>query len=129
MKIFREHKSSSQFNFFYGYSGAISTNLQIIKWFGFLVFNSTFSNISVISWQSVLLEEKSEYPEKNHQTDTSHWQTFSHNVVRVHPSWGYLHIYRKVYIKFEIWASAKIELKITTKSMKIFWLNIKISRH
>jgi hypothetical protein len=30
-----------------------------------MVFNATFNNISVISWQSVLLSVKLEYPEKN----------------------------------------------------------------
>ena len=29
-----------------------------------MVFNATFNNISVISWQSVLLMEETEYPEK-----------------------------------------------------------------
>jgi hypothetical protein len=29
-----------------------------------MVFNTTFNNISVISWQSVLLVEEKEYPEK-----------------------------------------------------------------
>jgi hypothetical protein len=33
------------------------------------VFNATFNNISVISWQSVLLMEETEYPEKS--TDLS----------------------------------------------------------
>jgi hypothetical protein len=42
----------------------------------FMVFNTTFNNISVISWQSVLLvEETGVYvPGENH------WQTLSHNV-------------------------------------------------
>ena len=31
----------------------------------FMVFNATFNNILVISWQSVLLVEEPEYPEKN----------------------------------------------------------------
>jgi cytochrome b561 len=30
-----------------------------------MVFNTTFSNISVISWQSILLVEEQEYPEKS----------------------------------------------------------------
>jgi hypothetical protein len=34
-----------------------------------MVFNPTFSNISAISWQSVLLVEEPEYPEKT--TDLS----------------------------------------------------------
>ena len=29
-----------------------------------MVFNTTFSNISVISWRSIFLVEKPEYPEK-----------------------------------------------------------------
>ena len=32
--------------------------------FRFMVFNFTFNNISVISWQSVLLVEETEYLEK-----------------------------------------------------------------
>jgi hypothetical protein len=31
---------------------------------GFLAFNATFNNISVISWRSVLFMEESEYPKK-----------------------------------------------------------------
>ena len=31
-----------------------------IVWFGFMVFNATFTNISVISWRSVLLLEETE---------------------------------------------------------------------
>ena len=30
----------------------------ILWWFGFVVFNATFNNISAISWQSVLLVEE-----------------------------------------------------------------------
>jgi cytochrome b561 len=30
-----------------------------------MVFDATFSNISVISWRSVLLVKEPEYPEKN----------------------------------------------------------------
>jgi hypothetical protein len=33
-------------------------------WFGFMVFNATFNNISVISWQSVVLVEETGVPEK-----------------------------------------------------------------
>jgi hypothetical protein len=38
---------------------------------GFMVFNATFNNISVILWQSVLLMEETG---ENHQPVTSHWQ-------------------------------------------------------
>ena len=43
-----------------------------------MVFNATFNNISVIEWRSVLLMEETG---ENHQTDTGHWQTLSHNIV------------------------------------------------
>jgi hypothetical protein len=36
---------------------------------GFMVFNTTFNNISVILWWSVLLVEETRYPEKT--TDLS----------------------------------------------------------
>ena len=32
-----------------------------------MVFNATFNNISVISWQSVLLMEETGGPEENHR--------------------------------------------------------------
>jgi hypothetical protein len=33
---------------------------------GFMVFNATFNNISVISWQSALLVEETGLPRENH---------------------------------------------------------------
>ena len=46
-----------------------------------MVFNTTFNNISVISWRSVLLvEETGVYGEK-HRPAAGHWQTLSHNAV------------------------------------------------
>jgi hypothetical protein len=50
-----------------------------------LVFNATFNNISVISWQSALLVKETEVPGENHQPAASHWQTLSHNVVSSTP--------------------------------------------
>jgi hypothetical protein len=46
-----------------------------------MVFNATSSNISVISWWSVLLVEETGVLWVNHQPAESHWQTLSHNVV------------------------------------------------
>ena len=46
-----------------------------------MVFNATFKNISVISWQLVLLVEETGEPGENHRPVTSHWQTLLHNVV------------------------------------------------
>ena len=49
----------------------------------FMVFNATFNNISVILWRSVLLEEETGGPRENHLAASSHWQTWSHNVVHL----------------------------------------------
>ena len=38
----------------------------------FMVFNTTVNNISVISWQSVLLVEETRVPVENHRPVTSH---------------------------------------------------------
>ena len=51
----------------------------MVGWF--MVFNTTFNNISVISWWSVLLVEETGEPGENHRAVASHWQTLSHNVV------------------------------------------------
>ena len=62
------------------------TTLKIPIWlilFGFMVFNATFNNISVISWQSVLLVEETG---ENHRPVISKWQTLSYNVVLLIPS-------------------------------------------
>ena len=50
-----------------------------------MVFNATFSNISDISWQSVLLVEETRALGENHQPVASHRQTLSHNVVSSTP--------------------------------------------
>ena len=44
-----------------------------------MVFNATFNNISVISWQSVLLVEETRVPVENLYQVTD--KTLSHNVV------------------------------------------------
>jgi hypothetical protein len=48
-----------------------------------MVFNTTFNNISVMLWQSVLLMEETGVPRENHQPVASHWETLSHNVVHL----------------------------------------------
>jgi len=49
------------------------------------MFNTTFNNISVISWRSVLLVRETGEHRENHRSDPSHWQTLSHNVVSSTP--------------------------------------------
>ena len=46
-----------------------------------MVLNTTFYNISAISWQSVLLVKETGVPGENYRLVASHWQTLSHNVV------------------------------------------------
>ena len=43
-----------------------------------MVFNATFNNISVISWQSVILVEDTGGSGENHWPVASHWQTCFH---------------------------------------------------
>ena len=52
---------------------------------GVYMFNSTFNNISVISWRSILLAEETEVPRENHRPVGNHWQTLSHNVISSTP--------------------------------------------
>jgi hypothetical protein len=40
-----------------------------------MVFNATFTNISFISWWSVLLVKETGVPGKKHRPVASHWQT------------------------------------------------------
>ena len=51
----------------------------------YMMFNATFNNISVISWQSVLLVEEPRVPGENHWPVASHLQTLSHNVISSKP--------------------------------------------
>ena len=51
--------------------------------FIFIVFNTTFNNISFISWGPVLMVKETSVPGKNHQPVASDWQTLSHNVLLV----------------------------------------------
>ena len=48
-------------------------------------FNTTFNNISIISWWSVLLVEETVVPRENHRPVKSQWQTLSHNIVSSAP--------------------------------------------
>jgi len=57
----------------------------ILFWVTVMVLNATFSNIWVISWQSVLLMEETRVLWENHRPVSSHWKTFSHNVVSSTP--------------------------------------------
>jgi hypothetical protein len=75
-------------NLLFGYEGILfhceikKCDFSVIKKFVCLmVFNATFSNISVILWRSVLLVEETGVPGENHWPVASYWQSLSHNVV------------------------------------------------
>ena len=46
---------------------------------GFMVCNTTFNNISGISWWSVLLVSETRVPGENHLSAASHWQALTYN--------------------------------------------------
>ena len=48
------------------------TECQLLIWFRYMVFNTTFNNISVISCWSVLLVGETGVPGENHQPTISH---------------------------------------------------------
>jgi hypothetical protein len=62
---------------FYAGNPVASTNKtehhDIMIYFYFWCFNATFSNISAISWQPVLLVEEAGVPGENHRPWTSNW--------------------------------------------------------
>ena len=50
----------------------------------FIKFNATFNNISIISWQTILLVEKGGLPGENHRSVASLRQTFHIMLYHVH---------------------------------------------
>jgi hypothetical protein len=46
-----------------------------------MVFKATFNNISIISWRSVLLLDKTGVPGESHRPVAIHQQTLSQNVI------------------------------------------------
>jgi len=56
-----------------------------------MVFTATFNNISVTSWQSVLLVVETGGLREIHRPAASHWQTLSHNVVHLALSRSRIH--------------------------------------
>ena len=79
--VFRSSRNSTFLSFTRSFHVHISAFL--FSWF--IIFNATFNNISVISWQSVLLVEETGVPGENHRLVASHWQTLSHNVLSSTP--------------------------------------------
>ena len=51
-----------------------------------MVLNATINNISVISWQTVLLVEETRVPRENRRSPASHSQTLSHDALSNTPA-------------------------------------------
>ena len=78
-----------------------------------MVFNATFSNISVISLMSVLMVEETGVPGENHQSVASHWQTLSHYVVHL-TAWSRFELTTSVVIGTDCIGSCKSNYHTTT---------------
>jgi hypothetical protein len=73
------------------------------------VFNATFSNISAISWRTVLVVEEAGVPEENHRPRASNWYTLS--LVRYKE--------KQIKTKYSIILMPPINLGIVTNSFDI----------
>ena len=85
-----------------------------------MVFNATFNNISVISWQSALLVEETRVPGENHRPVASHWQTWSHNFASSTPSpWTGFELTTLVVIGADCTCSSKYNTFIRSWSRRL----------
>jgi hypothetical protein len=66
-KVGIKHQSSINQSYLHLQLSSINFKKLLINWLGFMVFNVTFNNISVISWRSVLLVDDTRVPGENHQ--------------------------------------------------------------
>ena len=83
------HKKAQKLKFLCERNDKVSIFSWFVDWLylrvRFMVFNTTFNNISVISWRSVLLLEETRVPGENYQPAACDWRTLSHNVVSSTP--------------------------------------------
>ena len=96
-----------------------------------MVFKVTFNNISVISWQSVLMVKETG---ENHQPASSHWQTLSHNVVsstphlsgiQTHNVSGDRHTYVWNKLNSKKWITCVVLSNIkNVLRLKCFWISV-----
>ena len=86
-----------------------------------MVFNTTFNNISVKSWWSVLLVAKTE---ENHWPVANHWQTLSHNVVSGTPDLSRIWTGLLLYLRKSNILSVMINLKKKTQKIMEFFTSI-----
>ena len=79
--IFKKYKNNSHSCC----TNTVCTNLENMNHYSVMLFNATFTNISVISWGSILLVEDIGVPRENHRSVASHRQNLSHNILSSTP--------------------------------------------
>jgi hypothetical protein len=91
-----------------------------------MMLNSTFNNISVISWRSVLLVEEAGVSRVNHWPATSHWQTLSHKVVSSTPHNTCIHLAKKInsIVYFLYMLKSDPSELVFIRLRDIYWYNI-----
>jgi len=88
-----------------------------------MVFNATFSNISVISWRSVLMVEETIVPGETHRPAASHWQTLYHIMLyQVHLAWTGFKLTTLVVIDTDCIGSNKSNYHTITTTMGPTWI-------
>ena len=102
---------------------------MVVFWLGcfFMVFNTTFNNISVTSWQSVLLLEEMGVPRENHWPAVSHWKSLSHNVLHLAMSGIRTILYEKVFF-YDLWGDKPWD-DICKSQFVTVWVHKKLNRY
>ena len=100
--------------------GSVQKNIKVCD--SVIVFNATFNNISVISWQSVLLAEEIRISGENYQSVTGHRQN-DIMLYQVHLAWAGFQLTTLVVIGTDCTGSCKSNNHtITTTTAPLFFL-------
>ena len=87
----------------------------------FVVFNATFTNISFISWWSVLLLWETGVPGENHWPVASDWQIYHIMLYQVHLAWAGFELTTLLVIRTDSIGSCKSNYyTITTTTDPVF---------
>jgi hypothetical protein len=86
-----------------------------LVWFGFMVFNVTFNNFSVISWRSVLLMEETGGPGENHSP--CHKSLTNYHIMLYTSPWAGFELKTSVVIGTDCICSCKSNYHTITATM------------
>jgi hypothetical protein len=93
------------------YACELCLSSGISLWVRVMMLNSTFNNISVLSWWSVLLVEEIGVPGENHRPGARHWQTLSHKL--------YLGLYLGPLLKVPIYSRAVVVMIVLLLDLQL----------